>query len=87
MAFNDCYDISSQNFKGMIDLYFKSMHFMTQEEIDLIQRLTVGQSSNWLKYKMYRLTASNFYSAAVNRVEPSSKLSSMFYSKSSSVSV
>ena len=29
---------------------------------------------------MYRLTASNFYSAA-NRVERSSKLDSMFYSK------
>ena len=89
MAFNDCYDISSQNFKEMIDLYFKSMHSMTQEEIDLIQHLTVGQSSNenWLKYRMYILTASNFYSAAVNRAEPSSKLNSMFYSKLSSVSV
>jgi len=30
---------------------------------------------------MYRLTASNFYSAATNRVELSSKLNSMFYSK------
>jgi len=46
MAFNDCYDISSPNFKEMIDVYFKSMHSMTQEEIDLIQNLTVGQSSN-----------------------------------------
>jgi len=78
MAFNDCYDISSPNFKEMIDVYFKSMHSMTQEEIDLIQNLTVGQSSNenWLKYRMYRLTASNFYSAAVNRVELCSKLNS-----------
>ena len=73
----------------MIDLYFKSMHSMTQEEIDLIQHLTVGQSSNenWLKYRMYTLTASNFYSAAVNRVGPSSKLNSMFYSKFSFASV
>ena len=73
----------------MIDVYFKSMHSMTQEEIDLIQNLTVGQSSNenWLKYRIYRLTASNFYSAAVNRVEPSSKLNSMFYSKFCSLSV
>ena len=78
MAFNDCYDISSPNFKEIIDVYFKSMHSMTQEEIDLIQNLTIGQSSNgnWLKYRAYRLTASNFYSAAVNRVEPSSKLNS-----------
>ena len=89
MTFNDCYDISSPNFKEMIYLYFKSMHFMTKEEIDLIQHLTVGQSSNenWLKYRMYRLTASNFYSAAVNRVQPSSKLNSMFYSRFSSLSV
>ena len=88
MTFND-YDISSPNFKEMIDLYFKSMHSMTKEEIDLIQHLTVGQTSNenWLKYRMYILTASNFYSAAVNRVEPSSKLNSMFYSRFSSLSV
>ena len=30
---------------------------------------------------MYRLTDSNFYSAATNRVELCSKLNSMFYSK------
>ena len=73
----------------MIDVSFNSMHSMTQEEIDLNQQLTVGQSSNenWLKYRMYRLTASNFYSAAVNRVEPSSKLNSIFYSKVSSLFV
>ena len=56
---------------------------MTKKEIDVIQHLTVGQSSNenWMKYQIYRLTASKVYSAAVNRVEPSSKLNSMFYSK------
>ena len=65
------------------------MNSMTQEKIDLIQNLTVGQSSNenWLKYRMYRLKASNFYSAATNRVELSSKLNSVFYSKFSSLSV
>ena len=79
MAFDDCY-ISSPNFKELIDVYFNSMNSMTQEETDLIKNLTVGQSSNenWLKYRMYRLTASNFYSAATNRVELSSKLNSMF---------
>jgi len=46
MAFNDCYDISSPHFKEIIYVYFNSMHSMTQEEIDLIQNLTVGQSSN-----------------------------------------
>ena len=89
MAFNDFYDISSPNFKEMIELYFKSMHSMTKEEIVLIQHLTVCQSSNekWLKYRMYRLTASNVYSPAVNRVEPSSKLNSLFYFRFSSLSV
>ena len=33
-----------------------------------------------MEQRKYRITASNFYSAAVNRVEPSSKLKSMFYS-------
>jgi len=46
MAYNDCYDTSSLNFKEMIDFYFNRMLSMTQEEIDLIQNLTVGQSSN-----------------------------------------
>ena len=64
------------------------MNSMTREEIDLIQNFTVGQSSNenWLKYRMYRLTASHFYSAAAKGVEPS-KLNSMFYAKFSSLSV
>ena len=72
----------------MIDDSFNSMHSMTHEEIDLIQNLTASQSSNenWLKYRMYRLTASNFYSAAVNRVGPACKINSMFYSKFSSLS-
>ena len=50
MAFNDCYDISSPNFKEMIDLYFKSMHSMTQEEIDLIHHLISVISSHSISY-------------------------------------
>ena len=70
LAFNYCYDISSPDFKEMMDLYCKGMPSMTQEEIDLIQSQTIGQCSNdkWLKHRLYRLTASNFYLAAVNRV-------------------
>jgi len=54
MAFNDCY-ISSPHFMEMIDVYFISMHSMTQEEKNLIRNLTVGQSSNehWLRYRVY----------------------------------
>ena len=39
MAVNDCYDISFPICKEMIDVYFNSMHSMTQEEIYLIQIL------------------------------------------------
>ena len=47
------------------------------------------QCSNdkWLKHRLYRLTVANFYLAAVNRVESSSKLNSMIHSKFSSPSV
>eukprot|EP00795_Rhopilema_esculentum_P005723 gene5723-10976_t len=53
-----------------------------------IEKETCGQSSNssWNQHRLYRITASHFYSAAVTTVEPSSKLNSMFYSSFSSVS-
>ena len=41
IAFNDCYAISSPNFKEMIDLYYKSMNSMTQEEINLTWKLVL----------------------------------------------
>eukprot|EP00795_Rhopilema_esculentum_P003798 gene3798-15085_t len=54
-----------------------------------IEKETRGQPSNssWKQHRLYRITASNFYSAAVTTVEPSSKLNSMFYSSFSSVSI
>ncbi|XP_065067599.1 uncharacterized protein LOC135693141 [Rhopilema esculentum] len=80
-AFSDFYDISTSSFKEMMDIYCQNMS-ATPEEIRAIEQSTSGQSLNkkWMEQRKYRITASNFYSAAVNRVEPSSKLKSMFYS-------
>ena len=80
ISFNEYYDISTSSFKEMMDSYCQNTTF-SQEEISNIEKTTHGQASNddWKKHRMYRITASNFYSAAVNSVEPSSKLNSMFY--------
>ena len=80
ISFNEYYDISTSSFKEMMDSYCQNTT-LSQEEISNIEKTTHGQASNddWKKHRMYRITASNFYSAAVNSVEPSSKLNSMFY--------
>ena len=38
-------------------------------------------SEHWWNYRKERLTASKFYSAAVNTVEPNKKINSMLYTK------
>ena len=80
VSFNECYDISKQSFKDMMDIYCHNLS-LSAEEISDIEKVTRGQSSNsnWIEYRLYRLTASNFYTAAINTVEPSSKIKSMFY--------
>ena len=80
ISFNEYYDISTSSFKEMMDSYCQNTT-LSKEEISNIEKTTHGQASNddWKKHRMYRITASNFYSAAVNSVEPSSKLNSMFY--------
>eukprot|EP00795_Rhopilema_esculentum_P003488 gene3488-1870_t len=84
--FNDFYDISCQNFKEMMDIYCENNSLLSEEEILTIERMTIGQSlsQNWIEQRMYRITASRFYSASVNSVEPSSKLQTFFYSSFSS---
>ena len=64
----------------MMDVCEKSLK-ITDFEISEIERSTRGQhvSSEWFKQRMYRLIASNFYSACLNKVEPSNKLKNMFY--------
>ena len=87
MAFSDDYDISCSNFKDMMDYHTKNNMYLPSTAILDIEKETRGQSSNssWKQHRLYRITASNFYSAAVTTVEPSSKLNSMFYSSFSSV--
>ena len=88
IAFNEYYDISSSLFKEMMDIYCQNLT-LTQDEITLIETTTRGQASNdnWKKHRMYRITASNFYSAAVNSVEPSRKLNAMYYKSFTSTAV
>ena len=80
ISFNEHYDISNPSFKEMMEFHCESMTLSEQVIYD-IEKSTRGQSSNenWMKHRMYRITASNFYSTVVNTVEPSSRLNSMFY--------
>ena len=82
IPFNEFYDISQACFKEMVDIYVDSMS-ITFAEISEIEKNTRGQmsSEHWWNYRKERLTASKFYSAAVNTVEPSKKINSMLYTK------
>ncbi len=88
LPFSDDYDISCNHFKEMMDFHAKENMVLSKAKMFEIEKATRGQSTNenWKRYRIYRITASNFYSAVVNRVKPSSKLKSMFYSSFSSAS-
>ena len=79
--FSDAYDISCNSFKEMMHYYCQSHLNISDEEIQNIEEITCGQAANeyWQSHRLYRITASNFYSAIANSVEPSSKIKSMFY--------
>ena len=79
-SFSDCYDISRSEFKNMMDTYASSLSISSDTIYD-IEKSTRGQSSSaeWFDQIKYKITASNFYVACRNTVEPSSKLKSMFY--------
>ena len=72
IQFNEFYDISQACFKEMVDIYVDSMS-ITFAEISEVEKNTRGQisSEHWWNYGKERLTASKFYSAEVNTVEPS----------------
>ena len=63
----------------MMDIYCQNLAVYL-EDVAFIEEVTLGQNSSeeWRRQKKYRITASNFYSAAANTTEPSSKLKSMF---------
>ena len=70
----------------MVDKYVVNIS-LTDEEIKHVEYSTRGQQSSnlWWEYRKEKLTASNFYIAAVNKVEPSKK--SLFYSSVKKASV
>ena len=79
LPFNKFHDISQDSFDN---LYFVNIS-LTDKEIKHIEYSTRGlQSSNlrW-EYRKEKITASNFYIAAVNKVKPSKKLKSLFFNE------
>ena len=88
VPFNNFYDISCPGFKEMMEYFCSTKSNLGEKEIKEIEEFTRGQASNeTLKFhQMYRITASNFYTAAVNSVELSRKLHSIYYSSFSSAS-
>ena len=74
LSFNEFYDISSNLFIEMVDFYVDSQT-VSNSEVSEIEKCTRGQASSqhWWDHRKERLTASKFYTAAVNTVEPSKK--------------
>ena len=73
IPFNEFYDISQACFKEMVDIYVDSMS-ITFAKISEIEKNTRGQMSSehgW-SHRKERLTASKFYSAAVNTKQKNS---------------
>ena len=80
LPFNDDYDVSSFLFKSMMHC-FADTQSISNVDIETVERLTRGQSNNevWRKLKRDKLTASNFYNAAVRRKEPDKLLITIMY--------
>jgi hypothetical protein len=79
-AFNDVYDISSKQFKEMMDCYARSEAIEIATVVE-IEAKTIGQSSNpfWRELKQSKLTASNFHAAAKRCKEPDKLLKVIMY--------
>ena len=60
---------------------FADTQSISDVDIETVERLTRGQSNNevWTKLKRDKLTASNFYNAAVRRKEPDKLLTTIMY--------
>jgi len=78
--FNDIYDISSKEFKEMMQIYMQA-ETISDYEIERIERTTRGQSDNelWRELKRTKLTAPNFYSAATRKSAPDKMLKNIMY--------
>ena len=60
---------------------FADTQSISNVDIETVERLTRGQSNNevWRQLKHDKLTASNFYNAAVRRKEPDKLLKNIMY--------
>jgi len=78
LPFNDQYNIASTRIKSMIDTYIETI---TDNEVELIERMTRGQSTNdaWRELKKIKLTATNFKAAAKITLEPDKLLKIIIY--------
>ena len=74
MPFNEFYDISQDSLKDMFHTYVVNIS-STHEKIKHTEYSTSGQQSSnlWWEYGKEKLTSSNLYIGAVNKVEPSKK--------------
>ena len=79
LSFNEFFDISSNLFKEIVDFYVDSQT-VSNSEVSEIEKCTRGQTSSqhWWDHRKERLTASKFYTVAVNTVEPSKILIRFF---------
>ena len=61
--------------------YYADTQSVSDVDIEKVERVTRGQSNNevWRQLKRDKLTASNFYNAAVRRKEPDKLLRSIMY--------
>ena len=77
LPFNEFYDISQDSFKDVVDKYVVNIS-LTDKVIKHIEYFTRAQQPSYLswEYRKEKLTASNFYIAAVNKVEPIKKIKS-----------
>ena len=88
LLFNEFYDVSQDSFKGMVDKCIVNIS-LTDEEIKYIEYSTRGQQSSslWWEYRKEKLTTSNIYIAAINKVKPGKKIKSLFYSSAETSSM
>ena len=78
---DDIYDISQDFSKDMVDKYVADTS-LTIEEIKHIGYSIRGQRSSnlWWEHRKEKLTASNIYITAINKVEPSKTIKFLLYS-------
>ena len=80
LPFNEFHDISQDSFKDIVNKQVANVS-LTDDEIKHVKYSTRRQQSSnlWWKYRKEKLTESNFIIAAVNKIDPSKKIKSLFH--------